>query len=450
MPNINNSSSFQADIVNFIQKKTLPLTEKQLVAYQFGEKLKLERGHGVTYTASRYTRLNLPFAPLSEGVPPVGEALTLQQVTAVAQQWGDAVYVTDVAELTIYHPLFEKAIELVALQVAETLDRNTYNVLLGGTQVNYVGSVGARASLTTTSYLTAQEVTRANSVLRTIGAPQFMGQNAEDAKIEAGKPSMASKDPRGRKHYVAIVHTNVESDLRTDSTIVTAWSYSDINKLYNEELGEWGGIRWTSSNMVPFFTGVAAVTATGHTTGGSLADGTYYTQVTGSVVQNGYEQLVYQVASSVTITGGSGNGSITLTAPSTAGFVYNVYVDTAASPAHLGLSSSGPSTGSLAGNAVQIPASTSVTITGIGAARTPPAAPATGVTVYPTFIIGKDAYGQVELENIEFFYLKNADKSDIVNQLRVVSWKNFYGTLIENQQFFMRVESASRYNGTFA
>jgi hypothetical protein len=42
-----------------------------------------------------------------------------------------------------------------------------------------------------------------------------------------------------------------------------------------------------------------------------------------------------------------------------------------------------------------------------------------------------------------------ADKSDPLNQLRIVGWKAFYGTLIENQQFFARIESASAFTATF-
>jgi N4-gp56 family major capsid protein len=85
----NVASSFSADIVAFIAEKTLPLTRRQLVAYQFGDPLTLPKGRGTTYTATRYLRIPLPFAPLSEGVPPVGESMTIQQVSAVAQQWGD-------------------------------------------------------------------------------------------------------------------------------------------------------------------------------------------------------------------------------------------------------------------------------------------------------------------------------------------------------------------------
>jgi hypothetical protein len=45
--------------------------------------------------------------------------------------------------------------------------------------------------------------------------------------------------------------------------------------------------------------------------------------------------------------------------------------------------------------------------------------------------------------------LKTADKSDPLNQLRVIGWKVFYGTLIQQQLFFMRIESCSAFSSTF-
>src|SRR5215472_12588053 len=166
----NIAGQFSGDIVNYIAEKTLPLARKQLVAYQFGDPLTLPKGRGTTYTATRYLRIPLPFAPLSEGVPPIGETMTIQQVSAVAQQWGDKVTITDVAEMTIYHPLFQKATELVGLQVAETLERNTFNTLMAGTQVNFVNSKGARGSLAAGDVLNPVEVQRAYSMLFTLGA----------------------------------------------------------------------------------------------------------------------------------------------------------------------------------------------------------------------------------------------------------------------------------------
>lgn len=442
MPTINSASSFSSDIENYIQDKTLPLVQRQLVAYQFGDALTLPKNRGTTYTASRYDRINLPFAPLSEGVPPVGQSMTVAQVSATAQQWGDTVTVTDVADMTIKHPLFQTAIQLIAMQMSETMERNTFNNLMAGTQINYVNSRGARASLVAGDVLNPTEINRATGALFTIGAPQFNGQMEEDAKVTAGKPNSAGKTG----HYVGIMHPLVEQDMRTNPTVVTAWSYSDIDKLYNNELGQWGSLRFTRSNMVPSFTGVALVTGTPGTAG-SLATNTYYIQVTGSIAQNGYEQRIHQVSAGLSVTGP--NGSISVTLPSVAGYVYNIYIGTTTSPTNLAATASGPTTGPLAGQAVQLTGGATVILTAVGTARTPPAAPATGVTVYPTFIIGKNAYGQVKLDDAKFSYLKTADKSDPLNQLRVCGWKVFYGTILLNQQFFMRIESTSAYSPTF-
>ena len=158
--NTSTSPGFQSDVELFIQEEVEPLARRQLVAYQFGKPLHLDTNRGVTYTATRFERLPLPFAQLQEGVAPVGEAVTLAQVTATAQQWGDSVIVTDVANLTIKHPIFQQAIQLVSLQMPETLERNTLNTLVSANQVNYANGRANRAALVATDVLTPHEGTK--------------------------------------------------------------------------------------------------------------------------------------------------------------------------------------------------------------------------------------------------------------------------------------------------
>jgi hypothetical protein len=102
------------------------------------------------------------------------------------------------------------------------------------------------------------------------------------------------------------------------------------------------------------------------------------------------------------------------------------------------------------GQAVQIPAAgQTVIITGVGVAQVPPAAPANTIVVYPSFIFGRGAYGQVMLDDVRTTYLTNADKFDPLNQLRVMGWKCYYGTIILNQLFAARIESVSAFSATF-
>jgi N4-gp56 family major capsid protein len=444
---VNTASTFASDVEAFIADETLPLARRQLVAYQFGDPLELPKGRGTTYTAVRYNRIPLPYAPLSEGVPPLGETMSISTVSATAQQWGDKVNLTDIAELTIKHPVFKEATKLVALQQAETLERNTYNALAGLTQVNYVNSRGSRAALVAGDVLDPATVIRTNAALETLGAPRYMGDEMTDTKLDAeAGGSKASSNPRQMPHYAALIHPLVAGDFRQNSTVVTAWSYSDLNRLYNYEIGEWSGIRFCKSNMIPSWVGVAQVNGTGGSAG-ALATNTYYVQVTGSDTQNQYESRIYQVSGSVSVTGP--NGSISVAIPNVSGFTFSVYIGTTTSPANLGLCALGPSSGPMAGQATQLAGNQTVIITGTGVAQTPPAAPATGVTVYPTYVFGRGCYGQVVLDNVKYTYLTGADKSDPLNQNRVVGWKMMYGTLLENTTFGARIESTSALSATF-
>lgn len=444
---VNSASNFSADVEAYIADKTLPLARRQLVAYQFGDPADLPKGRGTVYTATRFNRVPLPYAPLSEGVPPIGQTMTISQVTATCQQWGDKITITDVGEMTIKHPLFQKAIELTALQIAETLERNTFNSLMAGTQINYVNSRGSRGALVAGDVLNPYEITRMYGALATLGAPRFMGDERTDMKIEAQSGgSKAGKDPRSNPHYVTLCHTLVEQDLRQASVIVTAWSYSDVNKLYNYEVGDWNGNRFCSTNMIPSFTGVAQINPVAGTSG-SLATGNYFVVVTASDTTNQYESRIYAVSASTAVVGPTGSLSVTL--PALTGFTFSVYIGSTSSPTNLGVSASGPTSGPLQGQAVQLAANQTVVITNTGTAQTPPAAPAAAVTVYPSFMFGRGAYAQVLLDDIKYTYLKDADKSDPLNQLRVVGWKCFYGTLISNNTFMGRIESTSAFSTTF-
>lgn len=448
---VNVSTQFTADVEAYIAEKTLPIARRQLVVYQFGDPLELPKGRGTSYTATRFNRVPLPFAPLSEGVPPVGQTMSFVQVSATALQWGDKITLTDVAELTIKHPLFQKAIQLIGLQAGETLERNTFNNLMASTQVNFVNSRTSRAGLVAGDVINTFELIRMRAALDTIGAPRFDSADPTDVKLDAGagEPE-ASNNPRNMSHFCAVMHTLVEADFTQNNDVKLAWSYSDIYRLYNDEAGEWGGIRFCRSNMVPSFTGFAnnanSLTFTPGTSG-NLASNTYNVIVTGSDTQNQYESQIYAVSSGQVVTGP--NGSVTVHTPNVTGFTYNVYIGTAASPATLGLSASGPLVGPLTGQAVQLPPNTNVVITGIGAAQVPPSPPASGITVFPTFVFGRGAYGQVMLDDISTTYLTGADKSDPLNQLRVVGWKVMYGTIILNQNFMGMIESVSAFSSTF-
>jgi hypothetical protein len=202
--------------------------------------------------------------------------------------------------------------------------------------------------------------------------------------------------------------------------------------------------------MVPTWTGFAQLAGTPSNTGGALtaAASPYFIVVTGSDTQNQYESYLTQVSAGITIASGVA-GSISVTTPNVAGFTWNVYIGTTTTPQNLALSASGPTSGPMQGQATQLPSNTAVVLTGIGTPQAPPSPAPTGQTIYPWYVFGRGAYGQVQLDDIKYSYLDKPDKSDPLNQLRVVGWKVMYGTILLNVQFMGRIESTSAFSATF-
>lgn len=442
--------SLSADVSKYIAEDLLPLTISELVFYDFAEKLTLPKGSGTTYTMTRYARLPVSYAPTAEGVPPVATPLQISQATVALQQWTALVTITDVSQMTIKHNVFEIAKDRLKMAAAELMERNTAVAMFGFPQINYVNSRNGRANILATDLINPQEVQRAFAQLNTLGAPMLKGPKGPDVKKNAGEGQpKALSDPRSMPHYVCVMHPFVMADFRNNPQVQLVSAYSSPNRIYNGEIGEWNQIRFVSSNMVPFFTGTAQATGTGSATGGTLANGNFQIIVTGSDNIYQYETLISQQSANIA-TGGSA-GSISVTLPTTQGYTYSVYISAAGSTtvANLATSVSGPTQGPLQGQAVQLTPGATVVLTGIGVAKTPPAAPQNGTTVYPTFFFGENAYACVTLDDLMVNYLDKAEKTDPANQLQMASFKFYNGTFIKNAMYAIRLESSSAFSLTF-
>ena len=448
---VNTSPQYQAALRRQLAKEVLPIAQRYLVAHQHAVKRRMEKGAGVTWTATRFNRVPLPSAPLSEGVPPIGEQLSISQVTGIALQWGDKITLTAVAVIVTMYDLEKEARKLLAVQIAETHERNAMFCLMGTTQVNYVGQVGSRASLVAGSVMDVVTLNRTYSDLQTIGAPFIGGQMEPNITREIEHGARASeRGPMNSDHYVGIYHPLVANDLRQNPAVQQAYSFSDVTRLYINEFGYFSGIHMTWSNMVPQFSGQAA--PTGANAAGSLATATYVIQITGTDLLNQRgEQYISQVSSGVSVT----TGGISVTVPSNTAFTYTVYISLAggSTPVAIGTTATAgvgaPTSGPLAGQATQITAGSTLVINNIGSYQIPPAAPATGVTVFPSWVMGEQYYACLELEDVQYTFLGEADKSDPLNQLRVIGWKFFEGWVILNQQFGCRIESSASNTGAF-
>lgn len=399
------------------------LAERYLKVLKYASRYTLPQRFGKTIRVDRVKRLALPTAPLTEGVPPSTVALTVENVDVTLDQWGIVASLTDLGLITTKHPMLAKAIDRTALAIAETIEREACKMLLGGTQVQYAGHT-SRATLVATDVINTGVILTATTQLRALGAPAFDGDL-----------------------YAGILPPQVEADiLKSDATFQTAHNFVNVRAQEFGEVGVWSGIRWTRGNFLPVFAGVGApvttaatATVTGSLTG--ISGGGYTANVTLANIivvardaNSDYERKVSQSNTSFAL--GAGNTGLTLNTPTSTAYVYDIYLPSVAA-----------GTGSAVLAASRQAANTVVTFTTLPTSTVAaPAAPASTVETFVTFIVGRDAFGRVELDGMSLqSYLTppGASFSNPLAQGRKVGSKIAWKSFILDNNFFVRIESGS-------
>jgi N4-gp56 family major capsid protein len=232
---------------------------EELILEKFGQAYPIPTKSTLVAKFRRYNALALATTPLVEGVTPTGKKLTITDVTATLQQYGDWVPYTDVIEDTHEDPYLQQLSEVLMQQASETVETIRWNVVKAGTNVFYANGV-ARTDVNTPISLTAQrKVTRA-------------------LKRQRGKhiTSMVSNDPTFRSEaveaaFVAICHSDVENDVRNMEGFVNTKQYGTVTPWANE-IGAVEDVRYIRSTLFTPFADAGAATSTMVSTTGTVSD----------------------------------------------------------------------------------------------------------------------------------------------------------------------------------
>lgn len=407
------SGNFSADAATYIAQKTLMIALKRLAVYQLCDKAPLPKNNSRTFQYTRYERLALPQTKLTEGVTPADTSMSISTVSAVMDQWGAVIPLSDVSIDSVKHPVLQKAIELAAHQAQELVDRECVKVALSGANVYYPSTITSRANLTSSSYITSSLIGKVVSIMRDKGAIPY--DESEDL-------------------YVGVVDSFVNDDIIVDTTFVDAAKYGQIKKLLVNEIGEWKGVRWVRANTIPYIGLVTFSTVASSATAGSLVALTSYDeQITVVDAKTGFETFVSAV---LNVSTGGGQTSLDYTIPAlptgaTVGSTYNVYIGVHGGTMYLQGTGVAASTTQNVGT---LPTSGQVA----------PASPASGFKTHFTAVFGKEAVTCVELNKIHA-YLTPAvpSDSDPLVQRRKVGWKADFKAVICNDDFLARIETST-------
>lgn len=245
------TTTVAADLQTYFSKRLLDIAGKDVVFDMAAYNEDLPAASSKTMSFTQYSRLAVPGSVLTEGTPPTDTALSPTAVTATIDQWGAYVTLTDLAELTIKHPLVEEATYLLGEQAAETVETAVVNVLVAGTTVQYAGAAANRAALTASNVMSTAELRKAVTLLRKNGARQI---NAGD--------KFDSNEKGAGKYYILYVDPSVAADLTADADFKAASPFRNYESFQEGQIvGKWFDVLVVMSNVIPSI----ASTTTVHT-----------------------------------------------------------------------------------------------------------------------------------------------------------------------------------------
>lgn len=171
---------------------------------------------------------------LTEGVPPVDEAMAMYYEEYGAQQAGRTLAISDVALAQSPHRLMSVAAERIGTNAAQTIDLFVGNVLHAGTaRLLYAGTATARNEVSANENMTGALIRRAVAVLKAANVPTF---------------------PDGTYH--AFIHPFIVHDLQAD-TAASGWTevqkYASPENLLTGEVGKYMGVRFIETTIGNLF-----------------------------------------------------------------------------------------------------------------------------------------------------------------------------------------------------
>lgn len=366
-----------------------------MVHSQFAKRQPLPKGSGKTVEWRKFNTLENA-TQLTEGVIPTGQKLGTSTITDEVAQYGTYVAVSDVLDMTAIDPVILEAQVELSTSAGRTEDELVRNDLVAGTNVMYAQKesggvkvdVTSRSGLDGTAKLTPDTVKRARTKLKKLNAPTM-----SDGK------------------YVAIIHPSVAYDLTSHKDWVEYHKYAATKEIFAGEIGELDGVRFVESTQAKVFRG-DDLASDSRTLAVNAADG-------------------LTAATTIPFDGGTVDSDALVGRKVLIGTQVVTVVSNTASAITVGSEDAV----TCADNTVIYP--------GEGGAS--------GLSVYATLFLGRDAYGCIDLEGggLQMIIHNRTEAGGPLEQFSTVGYKMMHnGAAILYEDRMLRVESTSAYSET--
>jgi N4-gp56 family major capsid protein len=213
----NNTTSLSNEVAIWYDKVFLERARAMLVHQEGGQLRGIDGNVGKQAIFNRFRPMAVTTTALTEGVNPSSTALVSDQVTATLAEYGNSATVSRLLSTTDIDDRDKEKIDVIAQNMGESLDAIVRNALYNG------ATALPSTSTDFTPALTAQAV----------------------ANLKKNKALMYP----GTFGWVGKIQPETEYDLMQSTTWQNAAVYSNVNALYEGEVGALYGVRFLVTNQ---------------------------------------------------------------------------------------------------------------------------------------------------------------------------------------------------------
>lgn len=241
--NVTTQGSLSPEMKTFYDKNLIENASPYLVHDRWAQKRDIPKNGGKKIEFRKFNQLGKQTTPLTEGVTPDGQSLSVTKVEAEVKQYGGYVQVSDILQMTTIDNTIVETTDQIGGQAGLTLDTISREVLNAGTNVQYgEGRVASRAAVTSNDKLTVKAVKMAVRTLKKQLARKIDGS------------------------YWAIIHPDVSFDLTEDPNWVEAHKYASPEEIFEGEIGKIAGVRFIESTEAKIFAKAGAAKSSSDST----------------------------------------------------------------------------------------------------------------------------------------------------------------------------------------
>lgn len=225
------AGSLASDQQTYFSAKLLEVAVLITVLDQFGDKDPIPSNSSKTIQFNRLEKLSTTLSPtqLTEGVSPDADGLQMSQFTAVAEQYGKLLRLSDLAELTSKHDVVGRALYVLGLHAAETYDILIFNVLDAATSQYRPNGKTSDGALVANDKLGYNDIVAVHATLMDNGARTF-----DDGD------------------YVLVLAPQVHASMQTDPDFKASNQFGKPERIWKGEVQELAGWRFVKSNAPGF------------------------------------------------------------------------------------------------------------------------------------------------------------------------------------------------------